>query len=525
VEVGLNSRIRIGFSERMDRRSVERSLFISPRPPAEPDLRWHGRELEVRMPGDLRPDRTYLVTVGAESADESRNRMVSSYSFAFATGTALNQGTISGQVLPLAPGPSGQVYIWAFDLGEGPDPGPGAGPDPAADPPAYVNQPGEAGGYRFPRLGPGRYRVFAFADVNRDRAYTPGQDPLAVPPADVVLDRHAREVALGPLKMAVRDTIPPRLTSARTPDGSHILLRFDEAVRALAEIPITGPRGPLRVQAVYVTPDDSTSIGLLTGPQVGGADYRVHLAGITDRSGNSIAQGETANVRGDAQPDGRRPTVVSSVPAIGARYVPPDATLRVVFSEPLEPFVTEGFWTPSDSTEAPTGEFSWLAPNAFVFVPSAPWQPGATHRLVARAQRIADPSGNTLDGRIEYRFTVLDPDELGDLTGVLEVADAPVVVEARRLRPPDRTDRYVVSPGDSLYRFPDLIPGPYHVAGFLDADGDGSWTPGSIRPFSPAEPVTEGADTLEVRPRWQTASQRRFTLNPQRLLNPGPQEE
>ena len=45
VGVGLGTTLQIGFSEAMDRRSVERALFISPQPREEPRVRWRGRKL------------------------------------------------------------------------------------------------------------------------------------------------------------------------------------------------------------------------------------------------------------------------------------------------------------------------------------------------------------------------------------------------------------------------------------------------------------------------------------------------
>ena len=81
VRVGLDTPIRIRFSEAMDRRSVERALFISPQGSEDPDFKWRGDVLEIRLPDGLQADRTYLVTVGQESADEWRNRLRASYSF------------------------------------------------------------------------------------------------------------------------------------------------------------------------------------------------------------------------------------------------------------------------------------------------------------------------------------------------------------------------------------------------------------------------------------------------------------
>ena len=212
VGVARDTPIRIGFSEAMDRRSVERALFISPEDVSEPDFKWRGRELEISFEAGLQTDRTYVVTVGAESSDESRNRMAASYSFAFATGAALNWGEILGQVYVPDGLPKGQAYVWAYDVEGDTD------PRPSHETATYVTQPDADGRFRFLRMGPGRYRLFAFRDSDGDRSHTPGRDPLAVPPADIVLTSGMDRIRLGRFRMALRDTFPPRFQSARTPD-------------------------------------------------------------------------------------------------------------------------------------------------------------------------------------------------------------------------------------------------------------------------------------------------------------------
>ena len=99
VRVALDTPIRIRFSEPMDRQTVERAVFVSPQGSKEPEFRWRGRELEIRLSDGLQADRTYLVTVGQESADEWRNRMRASFSFGFATGERVNRGELHGRVL------------------------------------------------------------------------------------------------------------------------------------------------------------------------------------------------------------------------------------------------------------------------------------------------------------------------------------------------------------------------------------------------------------------------------------------
>ena len=508
VWVGLDAAIRIGFSEPMDRRSVERAVFISPQPSGEPAFRWRRREVEIRLGEGLRPDRTYVITLGSEAADLSQNRMAASHSFAFATGASLNRGEVLGRVLPLAEGAPGQTYVWAYDLREGRD------PDPAADRPAYVTQPDVGGGYRLPRLGPGRYRLFAFHDRNGDRAYTPQAEPIAVPPADVLLTPGAERARLGALRMAVRDTVPPRLLSARTPDRTHFLLRFDEPVRPAGGVCVEGPDGHLALLALTCDPGDSSQVGLLTAPQEGDAPYRILLGGIADRAGNRISPEEEARVRGDASPDRRPPAAASISPRSGARYVSPQSPLWVDFDEAMSPVFPADFWVLSDSTAAPEGEFSWPAPNRLQFAPGRPWAPGETIRLLGRVGGLSDASGNALEGPpLSFAFTLLAPDDVGSLSGPLAPATGPVVVEALRVSPPQGQRRVAVSPGDTLYTLDGLTPGRYRVTGFLDADGDGGWTQGRPLPFAPSEPVAELPDTLEVRARWGTVSEHRLRMD------------
>ena len=502
VGVARDAPIRIGFSEAMDRRSVERALFISPKDASEPGFKWRGRELEISLEAGLRTDRTYVVTVGAESSDEWRNGMAASYSFAFATGASLNWGEVLGEVYAPEGLPKGQTYVWAYDVEAGTD------PRPSHEAAAYVTQPGVDGRFRFLRMGPGQYRLFAFRDSDGDRSHTPGIDPLAVPPADIVLTSGTDRIRLGRFRMALRDTFPPRFQSARTPDRRHVLLRFDEPVQPPPLIQVSGPRGPLQIEAVTVDPKDGSQVWLATGPQAREAAYRVALEGFRDVAGNRIPAGIEAEVTGDGEPDRRQPSVVSLFPPPDARFVPPDAHLVIHFSEAMKLEVGFGFWVASDTTVVPDGAFDWPLANKLRFSPSRPWPEGEAVRLTGRAPRLSDLSRNHPTQTVHFRFSVIDSANLGEIGGRIDPVDAPVIVQASRLATPDAVYETGVAAGDSSYTLAWLPPGVYVVSGFLDLDGDGEWTPGAVRPFVHAEPTSEMQDTLEVRARWATISEK-----------------
>ena len=482
VRVGLDTPIRIRFSEAMDRRSVERALFVSPQGAEEFDFKWRGDVLEVRLPDGLQADRTYLVTVGQESADEWRNRMRSSYSFGFATGDRLNRGELNGRVLK-SKEERGQVFVWAYDLSVV------TAPNPGRDRPTYVTQPDETGHFVLPRLGSGHYRIFAFGDQNNDRAYSFG-DLLALPPGDVALSDEER-VRLGDLKLAVRDTSAPALIAARTPDQQHVLMRFDEPVRVLG-VEITD----LPVLEIYQDPVDSSGVGLITEPQTQGAKYTARVD-IIDQWDNRDTIETT--VRGDGTRDRRAPEVLARIPVANAEHVLPTAVIRMLFSDAMRVDVVSDFWIASDSTVVPQGQFEWVAPNHLAFVPDSLWTSGETIRFIGNPEGLLDIGGNVLAERVSFVFSVMDTAALGRVSGIVSSPDMVIWVEGLTH---DFFREQVLR--DTAFVLTDLLPGTYRISGFLDRDRNGQWMSGQVHPFVPAEPLVARADTVEVRARWET---------------------
>ena len=482
VRVALDTPIRIRFSEPMDRQTVERAVFVSPQGSQEPEFRWRGRELEIRLSDGLQADRTYLVTVGQESADEWRNRMRASFSFGFATGERVNRGELHGRVLA-SDEQKGQIFVWGYDLALI------AEPDPGRDRPAYVTQPDETGHFALPRLGPGTYRIFAYGDQNADRAYSPG-DFLAVPPGDVAL-KDGERVRLGDLKLAVRDTSAPALLAIRTPDRQHVLMRFDEPVRILS-VHIS----QLAALEMYWDPVDSSGVGVITEPQTRGREYDVRVD-LADRWGNRDTVHATA--KGEAAPDRRAPEVLAIAPSRHAAHVLPTAPIRLGFSDAMRPDEVSQFWVASDSTRVPEGRFEWAAPNLLAFYPADPWPSGEAIRLMGNPDGLFDVGGNALAEPIALVFTAMDTAALGRISGTASSPD--VAIWVRGLTHDFFAQRAL---RDTAFVVEKLIPGTYRISGFLDSDGNGAWMAGQIHPFLPAEPLIAHADTVEVRPRWET---------------------
>jgi hypothetical protein len=497
VGVDIETAIRIQFSENMDRRSVEEAIFISPQSAQVPKFRWRGHELEIRLLGGLRPDRTYVITVGQASSDEWRNRMLASHTFRFSTGDVVNQGELWGRVV-WSKEQIGQAFAWLYDLDVVPE------PDVANDLAHYVTQPDAGGHFRFSGLGVGVYRVFVFLDADQNQTYTSGIDALAVPPQDVTVDSAQKTVRLGDLKGVVRDTSGPVLSTVRTSDQNHILMRFQEPVRIETAPTVSA----LKVLSVYQDVD-SSRVGIVTQTQKSGQVYDVRLV-VTDPYGNrSLVQ---TSVRGDASADKRVPEVLAIKPKLLATQIFPNAPLEMIFSDAMASDIAAPFWEISDTTLSPGGHFEWLAPNRLIFTPNDSWPIGQV-RLTSKRGLVKDLAGNVLDTPVVFDFAVIDTQAVGRIAGIVDSLNEKRVVEAVSVEGEPLFYQALVGLNDSTFVIQNVLPGLYRVSGFVDANNNGLWDAGSVWPFVASEVFFSASDTVEVRARWQSDT-RRFGVQP-----------
>ena len=499
--VPADAAIRIRFSEPMERRTVESAVFVAPNPLGTIRFRWRGDEVNVLLAEPLRPDRTYVVTVGADARDRRRNALGDSYTFAFATGLRMDHGEIRGRVVdPRAEG----VRVWAYELRGTED------PDPAQTAPEYATQAGRDGKYRFRYLSSGAYRLFAFQDRSRDGQYTPGRDPLAVSPGDLVLVDSLGSVRSGDLYLALRDTTGPSLLSARAEDNRHVLLRFSEPIRAdTAKIEIRLSDAPMPRVESYRDPSDPMKLHLLTDEQASGATYRMTVTGVTDSSGNAISE-ENGGVSfpGGAAPDTARPKIVSFTPSTGEEDVRRERRLEIVFDKAMQAVRLDStFWIASDSTQTPSGTFRWEDPVTLTFTLGEGWEEGASYTFLGRGTVLPDRMGNVLEGDVAFRFSVLEQRAFGAVSGrIVDATEASAGPFRMTARPTDGEGRaaHLTVPEDGPYVWSDLLPGRYLLSLFRDDDGDGKLGYGRAFPFVPSEPTDARSDTVTVRSRWET---------------------
>jgi hypothetical protein len=221
ARVPLDARISVTFSEGMEPRATGEAVSLAPRVGIR-QRRWSGRELTLVLEDSMRANQTYTLFVGPSARDRHGNSMTSGFTVVFSTADTFPSGVLEGTIEARGFAVAG-TYLWCYRAGRAPD-------STATDFDALGLADAE-GRFRIPGLPvPGSYRLWAFADLNRNRSFEPDKDVLA--PADTIIELTAEHpVALG---------LTARVVDPRAP--AH--------VRGIVTDPTGDSLGVLRVVAI-----------------------------------------------------------------------------------------------------------------------------------------------------------------------------------------------------------------------------------------------------------------------------------
>ncbi|RMG66522.1 MAG: hypothetical protein D6715_06645 [Calditrichaeota bacterium] len=498
--------VEFRFSEGVEKGSLSGQVWIQPALPGPLQLKWKGnRKLRILISDSLRKNQTYLVTLGPEIKDLRGNRMGHAYVLAFSTGNKIHHGRIRGRVEIPQGMKNVQVVVYPMDST--------TAAVPIADEPApYFVPAGTDGTFKLDYLPEGTYRVFALADQNLDRRYQLGQDWIALPPADVVLDSLHQQVSGMNLRLFREDTLPPRLLRAGARNVRTAVLRFNEPIRlmpgARSQVQDSLSHAPLPVRGLSVDPEETAQV-LVFVDSLQERPYRGWLTGLADTTGNGLQPDSLAfQFSGATLPDTVRPRLVLLEPAPGATGVHYASRLHLRFTQPVQPaslFRAVHLLGPDSLPVA----FEWQLPTLFEawLKPDSLLSQDARYRLVLPLGEIktvwGEPYGDST--RVDS-FRTVPFSEVGEISGMVG-SDRPEwaggYVVARSAGAPEKiySARFRVGRPYLLRNLPD---GLYRLHCWMDVNENGRLDPGSTHPFQFAEPVVFYPDTVRVRKRWTT---------------------
>ena len=179
-------RVEIEFDEIIQVESPGEKVIVSPPQKDMPEIRALGRKVTVELKDSLLPNTTYTIDFSNSIVDNNEKNPLYSFAYSFSTGPTIDSLQVSG------------ILLNASDLE--PVTGMLVGLHSNLDDSAFQKLPleriassDELGHFTIRNVAPGKYRLFALKDLNRDYKFdNPSEeiaffDSIVVPTADVKL--------------------------------------------------------------------------------------------------------------------------------------------------------------------------------------------------------------------------------------------------------------------------------------------------------------------------------------------------
>jgi hypothetical protein len=515
VSVPLDSRVIIKFSERIDPATVDNALFISPEPEEPPKIKVKSDQVEIIPREDLKPDRTYIITLGTALKDAHSVNLAQSATIAFSTGATIDSGSVAGIVYrdgKAAPG----ISLALFDQ----DPGSAIIPIDSIVP-DYQTQSGEGGVYKLNYLPPDSFYLVAYDDKNKNRRVDFGREMIGLPfvmarittaePWQTGLDMqmHASDtsrVGFRTVSMNSDGLVKIRLTQPLDRPQTETLFAT-LAIRPSADTLISVDID----QYIPLTKYPASDFLVLTGPLTPDSTYNLSF----DRASLYPAIKDTLRVitygfKATSDEDKTSPALLDFAPPAQAVNVNPDSQFVLRFSEPIA-ITTADPWVWLTTAANDTLPIPMTAVDRFDYSgrPANGLAYGQDYSWFILGSLVRDRAGNLLsDSIVSYAFSTIGQDTLGSMSGEIRLEHAadslfPIMMTFNPARDGVRASTRI-APGIDSFRV-ELLPGNYTISAFVDRNDNGTYDYGSLRPYRLAEPFTAQSDTIRVRTRFESA--------------------
>ncbi len=209
ARVPLDAVLSLTFSEGMEPRTTNESVSLAPRIEIKRH-RWSGRTLSLELAHPLKAHQTYTMFLTEGAHDLHGNLLAGGSAVVFSTADSFPPGRITGRIDAKGFSALGTA-LWCYEDR------PGHVPDSTARDFDAIGIANAEGVFRIDGLAvPGRYRIWAFADLNGNRSFEPESDVLA--PADTVFALDPAHPAAGPVLLHLANPRAPGVLSGAVLD-------------------------------------------------------------------------------------------------------------------------------------------------------------------------------------------------------------------------------------------------------------------------------------------------------------------
>ena len=503
----------IEFDEYVVLKDADNNVLVSPPLKNKPEIKTKGRGVQVKIKDTLAENTTYLFQFKDAIADFNEGNLLPSLEYVFSTGSYIDSMTVRGRVvdaLTFKPREEA-VSVWLMSLAEAErfmtTYGDSSAPAPKL---AYATRCNKDGSFVFNYMAPGKYRIFAVVDENKNRQIEPGES-VAFAMDEVESKNMKDSVMVDSVQRSAADTEPvelliftPNTDKQRVTGGD-----FTAAgkVRLTTLLPMEAPvvdAGGEEVMWRLNAKRDTLTLWTLREK----CDS-LRLV-VSDRSG--IA--DTLQLRW--RPKRGKGTAMSQMQLGGGfemklnnKTLPFYDTLSLVFNTPLggesgarDSLVQVKFLKDSSVVYCAAVVDSSLMSARIVY----DFKQGEKYKVAIAKDCFKDIYGRGNDS-LSTAVSVTKAEEYGNLT--VEVRDSTLLL------PPDYItivqlldEKEAVVASENAFAnvfktpFPHLKPGKYRVRAIVDKNRNGKWDTGDFAAGIQPERVVYLPKTLDIRANW-----------------------
>lgn len=517
-------RIEIEFDENIKIEKPTEKVIITPPQQNMPIIRSAGRRAIVELKDELLPNTTYTIDFTDAIVDNNESNPLENFVFSFSTGDQLDTLSISGKVLNSENlEPVTGVYV---------------GIHSNFDDTVFTNVPFERisrtdsrGKFIVRGMSPGKYRVFALDDVNRDYKYDNPQEAVAF--LDSLVFPSTLPSVRQDTVFADSVTVDTILTVEYTrflPDDLVLDLFISDFQRQYLQRH-ERPQAD-RLNMFFAAPTDAPTFTLLE-PEVKGDDWYIQernlnndtlMLWITDslvyqhdsirmkihyletdtlyrniivtdtlrfnfrrtEQSKKEREREEKETKEDSIPTIRFMNVQTNVQSTFEIYNP----IRIEFEQPVLEFdssyVKLEIEVDSLFEKVPFRfQADTLNPRKFVLRPT--WKPGSRYRMSIDSASVFSHYG-LWNNKYEQTFTIKQLDQYGNLQITINGLPQGKQAFVQLLNNTDKPFRKSIVK-ENVVRFQDLPPGDVYARLIIDENGDGQWTTGNYEELRQPEKV------------------------------------
>ncbi len=508
VNVEPGNTISITFDEKVDSKSIEGAVFISPHPEGELKYKLKGERLRITLPDSFKTNTTYIVNLGTQIKDLRGNPLEQSYSLAFSTGEKIAGGKITGSVFN-GGRPASGVSIGLYNIVDS--------IPPVVDSvyPPYLTQSGTEGDYSLDYIPNGRYFILAFIDKNKNHQFDYPNEMFGIPDRIPSISDSVKTTAIN-FHMTSEDTASGfGIISAVTASDNLIKVRFSDKIPGnliadnldkVAAVSTSEKGGQFLASAVRESDSSKTATFNFYFKNIAEGEY------IIDLMDGFLTVSDTSDVVSPpfkfALNDDQKPPVIEKMSHENRQIFPRDSVIQFLFSEPMSRTnpVEQGIRFTDSTGNGVNYTPEWKDYFRLDLVAhNLEW--GEAYRIDLDQRVFEDMAGNSLGDTLKtYTFSTYSLDSLGEISGTVTIDTSEIEFGVPYLEVIDMAGKQVIFRPIPTTQFNfSVAPGKYFLRGFLDRNGNGEFDPGQFRPFEFSESSASYPDTIRVRYRFETS--------------------